>query len=89
MDHESNTYLAVTLDKDGQYTDSPSSLAALHPTLSHAGQAGALDHVQLLSVARGDWGDHGAVILERLREAPGVLRVDVQALKQREKRDEL
>ncbi|KAF9016058.1 hypothetical protein BDZ89DRAFT_1075982 [Hymenopellis radicata] len=91
MDHDAYTYIAVMLDGDGAgaYIDSPHTLASIHPSLSHVGQVGALDNVQLLSVAKFDWDDHGEEVLAQLKEAPGVVRVDVQELKQRSKRDEL
>ncbi|KAF8874823.1 hypothetical protein CPB85DRAFT_1236192 [Mucidula mucida] len=89
MDNDAYTYVAVTLDGDGAYINAPHILATIHPSLSHVGQVGALDNVQLLSVAKLDWDDYGEEVLARLREAPGVVRVDVQELKQRSKRDEL
>ncbi len=89
MDNDAYTYVAVTLDGDASYINAPHILATIHPSLSHVGQVGALDNVQLLSVAKLDWDDYGEEVLARLREAPGVVRVDVQELKQRSKRDEL
>ncbi|TFK32605.1 hypothetical protein BDQ12DRAFT_692303 [Crucibulum laeve] len=85
LDHNNFTYLAVTLSP----STSPSSLSA-GPHLTHIGQVGQLQDVQLFSVPKLEWQNHGDDILKDIGERDGVLRVDVQVPERRAKRgDEL
>ncbi|KAE9405849.1 hypothetical protein BT96DRAFT_306495 [Gymnopus androsaceus JB14] len=69
----------------------PSSISTLHPALTHVGQVGSLDDVQLVSVPKEDWSNIGDDILASLKNSQGVHSVSVQEPKQRTKRtgDEL
>ncbi|KAJ8087973.1 hypothetical protein AAF712_011692 [Marasmius tenuissimus] len=91
MNHDMNTYIAVTLSPGSSFSQTPASLASVHPALAHVGQVGQLNDVQLVSVPKTDWGNVGDDILASLRSSQGVVNVDVQQPKQRAKRggDEL
>lgn len=91
LDHSTNAYLAVTLTPASPYYHNPSTLASFHPAVNHIGQLGSLSDVQLLSVPKTEWDVSRNEITSSLRSKEGVLRVDVQEVKQRAKRggDEL
>ncbi|KAF8910334.1 hypothetical protein CPB85DRAFT_1221514 [Mucidula mucida] len=88
MNHELNTYLAVTLASTSPFKRSPRTLNLAHPSITHVGPVGALDNVQLVSVPKEVWAEQQEQVLSQLKSAEGVQRVDVQSLKQRSKRDE-
>ncbi|KIK64367.1 hypothetical protein GYMLUDRAFT_39915 [Collybiopsis luxurians FD-317 M1] len=91
MNHNVNTYVAVTLAPNSPFLSMPSSLSSLHPSLTHVGQVGQLNDIQLVSVPKEDWGNIGEEVLRKLKGSDGVQGVSVQELKQRAKRgdDEL
>lgn len=89
VDYSANTYIAVTLSPSSIFQQDPASLSMVHPALTHIGQVGALQDVQLLSVPNGDWNSVKDDVLGRLGGQSGVVRVDVQQQKTRAKRDEL
>ncbi|EDR11135.1 uncharacterized protein LACBIDRAFT_324688 [Laccaria bicolor S238N-H82] len=91
LDYDHNTYLAVTLSTASHTRFQPSSLSAVHPSLTYHGQVGELHDVQLFAVPKADWDQVGEDILAVLKAKEGVLGVDVQVPKQRVKRgsDEL
>ncbi|KAJ4475540.1 hypothetical protein J3R30DRAFT_565468 [Lentinula aciculospora] len=91
LNHNLNTYVAVTLAPNSPFLDVPSSLSTVHPAVTHVGQVGQLHDVQLVSVPKEDWSNIGDDILASLKGSEGVTSVNVQELKQRTKRgsDEL
>ncbi|KZP03503.1 hypothetical protein FIBSPDRAFT_123312 [Athelia psychrophila] len=91
LDHATNAYLAVTLSPASAYYHNPSTLSSFHPAVHHIGQLGVLSDVQLLSIPKTEWDLSRNEITSSLRAQVGVLRVDVQEVKQRVKRggDEL
>ena len=91
LDHNANTYLAVTLSPASPYFHDPSSLARAHPSAIHVGQVGELKDVQVIGVPKEQWDSAQNDILHYLKGREGVLSVDIQAVKARSKRggDEL
>jgi hypothetical protein len=91
LDHIANTYLAVSLSPSSPYLHNPSALSDAHPSVTHVGQVGQMSDVQLFSIPRQEWNHAQQDILGFLNAQQGVIRVDVQAVKQRTKRggDEL
>ncbi|KAK0441383.1 hypothetical protein EV421DRAFT_1711764 [Armillaria borealis] len=89
QNYDANTYLTVTLAPNSPYNKSPEALSTIHPLITHVGQVGALDDVQMLSVPKQEWTQRGEEVLASLKAAQGIHRVDVQSLRQRPKRDEL
>ena len=91
LNYEANTYLAVTLSPGSTYFQDPATLAAVHPSISHVGQVGPLQDVQLVSVPKRDWDGVKEEVLQSLMGSGGIGRVDVQVAQQRAKRggDEL
>ncbi|ESK94208.1 hypothetical protein Moror_8318 [Moniliophthora roreri MCA 2997] len=86
LDYSQNTYLAITLS-----SSNPSNIVSLHPALTHVGQVGQLKDVQMFSVPKTVWesniGDEIKGILEGQKgRDEGVIRIDVQEMKQRVKR---
>ncbi|KAF9065468.1 hypothetical protein BDP27DRAFT_1151813, partial [Rhodocollybia butyracea] len=84
MDHNVNTYVAVTVSPNSAF--SFASLASIHPSLSHVGPIGQLHDVHLVSVPKQDWDNIGDDILASLRSSEGVTHVSIQEPKQRAKR---
>ena len=82
MNHANNVYLAVTLDNPS----TARTIDGIHPSIFHAGQVGALDSVHLYGVPRSTWAEQQQEILSVLKGVPGVQSVDVQKLRQRNKR---
>ncbi|KAG6892014.1 hypothetical protein C0992_002305, partial [Termitomyces sp. T32_za158] len=66
-------------------------LTMVHPAVTHVGQVGQLQDVQIFSVPNSEWESVQEDVLEKLSKANGVGRVDVQKVKARSKRggDEL
>jgi len=91
LNHNLHTYVAVTLSPNSPFLNTPSSLSTLHPLITHVGQVGSLDDVQLVSVPKEDWNNIGEEVLAKLKAEEGVQSVSVQELKTRTKRggDEL
>ena len=89
LDHDLNTYLAVTLSSNSPYYGTPQQLEMVHPAVAHVGQVGSMEDVQLFSVPNLEWERVSKEVIERLSGADGVGRVDVQQLEQRARRDEL
>ncbi|KAK0210147.1 hypothetical protein DFS33DRAFT_1252114 [Desarmillaria ectypa] len=89
QNYETNTYLTITLASNSPYKQSPEALSTVHSLITHVGQVGSLDDVQLLSVPKQEWALRGEEVLASLKAAQGIHRVDVQSLRQRSKRDEL
>ncbi|KAK0227779.1 hypothetical protein IW262DRAFT_555194 [Armillaria fumosa] len=89
QNYDLNMYLAVTLAPDSPYYKSPEALSTIHPLVTHVGQVGALDDVQMLSVSKAGWGQRSEEVLASLKADQGIQRVDVQWPRQRSKRDEL
>lgn len=86
MDHNNYTYLAITLSKDSQYFDNPSSFTSSHASLNYYGPVGAFSDVHLFSVAKDVWLRDGSALMSQLNGSEGVLHVDVQVLRTRSKR---
>jgi len=55
----------------------------------NAGKAGALPNIHVFSVPKRTWEHLSAAIIQALRQADGILRVDVQEPRTRAKRGEL
>ncbi|KAJ3731602.1 hypothetical protein DFJ43DRAFT_1078027 [Lentinula guzmanii] len=91
QNYDLNTYVAVSLAPNSPFLNTPSSLSSIHPALTHVGQVGQLQDVQLVSVPKDDWNNIGDDILASLKGSEGISSVSVQELRQRTKRggDEL
>ena len=91
LDHDANTYLAITLSPSSPYLRDPSSLAKVHPSAIHVGQVGEMKDVQLISVLKQQWDSTQKDILQYLNGQGGICSVDIQSVKVRPKRggDEL
>ena len=91
LDHNANTYLAITLSPSSPYLLDPSSLAKAHPLAIHVGQVGEMKDVQLISVPKQQWDSAQNNILQYLNGQEGIRGVDVQSVKVQPKRggDEL
>ena len=91
LDHDANTYLAITLSPSSPYLRDPSSLAKVHPSAIHVGQVGEMNDVQLISVPKQQWDSAQNDILQYLNGQEGIRGVDIQSVKVRPKRsgDEL
>jgi len=86
LQHEANTYFAVTISNDGPYSHDPTTLALAHPALLYISQIGELKDAHLLATPKQENVDD--VVLAALRKDEGVTSVEVQFPKQRVKRDE-
>ena len=90
LDHTANTYLAVSLSPSSPYLQNPSALSSAHPSVTHVGQVGQMNDIQLISIPRHEWDSAQHDILGSLNAQQGITRVEIQAVKQRTKRsDEL
>ena len=91
LDFAVNKYIAVHLSSSSPCLSNPELLSSTHSALYYVGPVGALDDVLLVGVAKPVWEDSQTQILDALRAAPGVMRLDIQEAKQRTKRggDEL
>jgi hypothetical protein len=90
LNHDLNTYLAVTISPSSPHYNAPRQLAELaHPSIVHVGQVGAMEDVQLFSVPNLEWDRVSKDVIDSLSKLEGVGRVDVQKLETRAKRDEL
>ncbi|KAG6909791.1 hypothetical protein DXG01_015284 [Tephrocybe rancida] len=91
LNYNLNTYLTVTLSSGSPFFSEPAQLAAVHPAIAHVGQVGQLQDVQVYSVPKFEWDDISKDVLQKLNDANGVGRVDVQKVEARSKRgsDEL
>jgi hypothetical protein len=78
LDHNTYTYIAVTLSQDSPYHAEPSGLAERHH-LSYIGPVGELLDTQLVAVPRAQWHAEETDILGWLKSRSGVLDVQVQA----------
>jgi hypothetical protein len=87
MDHDNYTYLAITLSKNSQYFDNPSSITSTHPSFNYCGRVGEFSDVHLISVSKDVWIRDGSSLMSQLIGSDGVLHMDVQVLKTRSKRD--
>jgi len=83
-DYDTFTYLAITLTPSSPVLADPSRV---HPHLKHLGPAGALPDIHVFSVPKQTWEHSSAAIIQVLRHADGILRVDVQEPRTRAKRD--
>lgn len=83
MDHDNYKYLAITLSKD---FDNLTSITSTHPSLNYYGRVGELSDVHLISVPKDVWERDGSVLMSQLIGSDGVLHVDVQELRTRNKR---
>lgn len=83
-DHDTFTYLAITLTPSSPVLGDPSRF---NPHLKHLGPAGALPDIHVFSVPKRIWEDSSTAIIQVLRQADGILRVDVQEPRTRAKRD--
>jgi hypothetical protein len=88
LDRSANTYLAVSLSPSSPYLQDPSALSGAHPALTHVGQMGQMRDVQILSVPIQDWNNAQHDVLRSLNAQEGIIRVDVQVLRERTKRGE-
>ena len=86
MDHDNYTYLAITLSKHSRYFDNPSSITSIHPSLIYCGRVGEFSDVHLISVSKDVWSRDGSSLMSQLIGSDGVLHVDVQVLRNRNKR---
>lgn len=91
LNYDLNTYLTVTLSSGSPFLGEPAQLAVVHPAVSHVGQVGQMQDLQIFSVPKSEWESVHEDVLEKLSKASGVGRVDVQKVKARSKRggDEL
>lgn len=78
LNHDANTYLAVTVAPSSAFASEPAGLAQ-HPAVEYVGMVGQLQDVQLLSVPKAQWGDVEADVLGWLKAREGVLNVQVQS----------
>ena len=83
MDHDNNTYLAITVTK---YLDNPSSITSTHPSLNYCGRVGEFSDVHLFSIPKDVWSRDGSALMPQLIGSDGVLHVDVQVLRTKNKR---
>ncbi|KDR82032.1 hypothetical protein GALMADRAFT_240468 [Galerina marginata CBS 339.88] len=91
MNHDANSYIAVTFSPASPFLDSPSSLGEMYPGLFYHGQVGELSDVHLYSMPNENWMDARDEVLGGLNGHDGVLDVEEQIPRQRVKRggDEL
>ncbi|KAF9521150.1 hypothetical protein BS47DRAFT_1286284, partial [Hydnum rufescens UP504] len=68
------------------YLSNPGLWSSVHSMVSYVSPVGALDDVLLVAVPKLAWEDNQMQILDTLRSASGVMRVDVQEPRQRSKR---
>ncbi|KAF8834874.1 hypothetical protein BDN67DRAFT_511735 [Paxillus ammoniavirescens] len=83
--------LAITFATTSPFLSDPSTLAGSHPTLhnlQYTKPAGALTDVLVFSVPPEDSGVGKDEVVQALKSAEGVLRVDVLEPRRRQKRDE-
>ena len=78
LDHNANTYLAITLSPSLPYLLDPSSLGKVHPSAIHVGQVGEMKDVQLISVPKQQWDSAQKDILNGQE---GIRGVDIQSVK--------
>jgi hypothetical protein len=88
LDFDAKVYLTVTLSSTLPYQFDPSLLSAVHPDIEYICQVGELQDVQLIGVPKQTWDYRRDEIIRSLETAEGVIKIDVQGLKQRTKRDE-
>ncbi|KAG6901704.1 hypothetical protein C0995_008925 [Termitomyces sp. Mi166 len=86
--------MALNLNYDlntSPFFGEPAQLAMVHPAVTHVGPVGQMQDVQIFSVPKLEWESVHKDVLEKLSEANGVGRIDVQKLEARSKRagDEL
>ena len=86
MDYDNNTYLAITLSQNSQYFEHPSGITSIHPSLSYCGRVGEFFDVHLFSMSKEDWLRDGNSVMPQLMGSDGVLNVEVQVLRMRNKR---
>jgi hypothetical protein len=79
LDHNANTYVAVTLSPGSPYLAQPTSLAK-HQALHYVGPVGELADVQLVAIPKVEWSSRGADVLGWLKGREGVAGVHVQTL---------
>jgi hypothetical protein len=90
LSYDTHKYLSIILTKSSLYFKNPSSLAQAVPGITHIGQLGALDDVQIYSIPLDQWSEfEAAKKMEHLRDIAGVINVSVQVPTQRQKRDEV
>jgi len=92
LDHDTTTYLTVTLAPSISSSSLPNYLSfnvETPVTLDHLGNVGALKDVYLVGVPKEQWQTWGPDILQRLQASEGVKVVQVvSAPSRRAKRDE-
>ncbi|KAF8162721.1 hypothetical protein B0H34DRAFT_292139 [Crassisporium funariophilum] len=91
MDHDNHSYLAITLSPQSPFFFNPSTITAIHPSLTYRGPVGQLNDVHLYSI-RKDEGMHARDdAVDALKAGDGVLHVEIQVPQTRVKRggDEL
>ena len=97
MNHDTHTYVAITLSASSPFLSSPGTLASAHPGLglAYQGQVGQLSDVHLYSIPKAEGrrsvGEVEEVLVRDLQGSDGVLHVEIQAPRQRARRggDEL
>ncbi|KAG5350331.1 hypothetical protein J132_09753 [Termitomyces sp. J132] len=91
LNYDLNTYLTVTLSSSSPFFVEPAQLAMVHPAVTHVGQVGQMQDVQIFSVPTLEWDSIHKDVLEKLSKANGVGRIDVQKVEARSRRrsDEL
>ena len=91
LNYDSNTYFTVTLLSNSPFFSEPAQLAMVHPAVTHVGQVGQMQDVQIFSVPKLEWDSVSKDVLEKFSKAHGVGRVDVQKVEARSRRrgDEL
>ncbi|KAG6859143.1 hypothetical protein C0993_004475, partial [Termitomyces sp. T159_Od127] len=86
LNYDLNTYISVTFSSSSPFFGEPAQLAMVHPAVTHVGQVGQLQDVQIFSVPNSEWDSVHKDVLEEMSKADGVGRVDVQNVKARSKR---
>lgn len=91
LNHDANSYLAVTFTPSSSYISSPSSLVDSFPGLSYQGKVGQLDDVHLYSMDKQNWLHARDTVLSGLDNHSEILYVEEQTPRHRAKRgmDEL
>ncbi|KAI9461651.1 hypothetical protein BJY52DRAFT_190852 [Lactarius psammicola] len=85
LNYATHAYLTVLLARSSSLLADPS---AVHPHLKHIGPVGQLPDIHLFSVPKPTWEHSSAAIISALRQADGVLKVDIQEPRMRVKRDQ-
>jgi len=87
-EYATNVFLSINIKSSSPYIKKPSSIAAVHSSMTYHGTAGELPDVLVCSVPRKEWPTVKQDIMAALSRTGAVTGVEVQEPKHRFKRDE-